>query len=245
MKNTSLLLMLFCVIESTNAQISAQLLQHPDVSETHITVIYGDDVWIVPKSGGVAHQLSSPDGAESYPRFSPDGSMVAFTANYDGNSDVYLIAVNGGIPKRLTFHGQFDRVLGWTPDGESILFASSRESGRQRYNQFYTVSKHGGAPSKLPIPYGEFASFSPNGQKIAFTDRSRVNRNWKRYRGGTAPDISVFDLETFSTENITNSSANDELPMWNGDAIITCPIMVPVKEIIYGCTISQTSQIPN
>lgn len=219
MKNTLLLLLLFCLIESADAQKSAQLLQHPDVSETHITFIYGDNVWIVPKSGGVAHQLSSPEGAESYPRFSPDGSMVAFTANYDGNSDVYLIDIHGGIPKRLTFHGQFDRVLGWTPDGESILFASSRESGRQRYNQFYTVSKRGGAPSKLPIPYGEFASFSPNGQKIAFTDRSRVNRNWKRYRGGTAPDISVFDLETFATENITNSSANDELPMWNGEAI--------------------------
>ena len=219
MRNTSLLLLLFCIIESATAQISAQLLQHPDVSETHITFIYGDDVWIAPKSGGVAHQLSSPDGAEGYPRFSPDGSMVAFTANYHGNSDVYLIDINGGIPKRLTFHGQLDRVLGWTPDGKSVLFASSRESGRQRYNQFYTVSIDGGSPSKLPVPYGEFASFSPDGQKIAYTDRSRVNRNWKRYRGGTAPDISVFDLETFSTENITNSNANDELPMWNGDTI--------------------------
>ncbi|MBD0776484.1 PD40 domain-containing protein [Maribacter sp. ANRC-HE7] len=219
MKNIPLLLLLFCLIESTNAQISAQLLQHPDVSKTHITFIYGDDVWIVPKSGGVAHQLSSPEGAESYPRFSPDGSMVAFTANYHGNSDVYLIDIHGGIPKRLTFHGQFDRVLGWTPNGDSILFASSRESGRQRYNQFYTVSRHGGSPKKLPIPYGEFASFSPDGQKVAYTDRSRVNRNWKRYRGGTAPDISIFDLNTFSTENITNTDANDELPMWNGDII--------------------------
>lgn len=219
MKNIPLLLLLFCLIESTNAQISAQLLQHPDVSKTHITFIYGDDVWIVPKSGGLAHQLSSPEGVESYPRFSPDGSLVAFTANYHGNSDVYLIDIHGGIPQRLTFHGQFDRVLGWTPDGDSILFASSRESGRQRYNQFYTVSRHGGSPKKLPIPYGEFASFSPNGQKVAYTDRSRVNRNWKRYRGGTAPDISVFDLNTFSTENITNTDANDELPMWNGDVI--------------------------
>ena len=213
----SLFGILFCAF--TNAQISGSLMQYPDVSETHITFVYGNDVWIAPKSGGNANRLSSPDGSESYPRFSPDGSMIAYSANYHGNSDVYLININGGVPKRLTFHGMFDRVLGWTPDGKSVLFASSRESGRQRYNQFYTISVDGGSPKKLPIPYGEFASFSPDGQKIAYTDRSRVHRNWKRYRGGTAPDISIFDLSNYSTENITNNIANDELPMWNGDAI--------------------------
>jgi tricorn protease len=176
-------------------------------------------VWIAPKAGGTANRLSSPEGVENYPRFSPDGSMLAYTANYQGNSDVYVISVNGGIPVRLTYHGMFDRVLGWTPDGKSVLFASSRESGRQRYSQFYTIPVKGGSASKLPVPYGEFASFSPDGQKIAYTDRSRVNRNWKRYRGGTAPDITVFDLTTYATENITNNIANDELPMWIGDAI--------------------------
>ncbi len=194
-------------------------MQHPDVSETQITFIYGDDVWIAPKSGGKAHRLSSPDGSEAYPRFSPDGSMIAYTANYDGNSDVYIISVNGGIPKRLTYHGMYDRVLGWSPDGKSVLFASSRESGRQRYNQFFTIPIIGGPPVKLPVPYGEFASFSPDGTKLAYTDRSRVNRNWKRYRGGTAPDITVFDLTTYASENITNNEANDELPMWIGNAI--------------------------
>ena len=219
MKKALLFTAVLFLYGSIHAQISASLMQFPDVSETHITFIYGDDVWIVAKAGGIAHQLSSPEGFESYPRFSPDGSMIAYTANYQGNSDVYVIPINGGVPQRLTYHGMFDRVLGWTPDGGSVLFASYRESGRQRYSQFYTVPVTGGQASKLPVPYGEFASYSDDGQKFAYTDRSRVHRNWKRYRGGTAPDITVFDLNTYASENITNNMANDELPMWVGDAI--------------------------
>ena len=202
-----------------NAQISGRLMQYPDVSDTHITFVYGDDIWIASKSGGIANKLTSPDGTEGFPRFSPNGKMIAYTANYHGNNDVYLIEAKGGVPKRLTYHGMTDRVIGWTPDGKSVLFASSRESGRQRYNQLYTVSIKGGSPKKLPVPYGEFASFSPDGKHIAYTDRSRVFRNWKRYRGGTAPDITVFDLTTFKSENITNNIANDETPMWIGNAI--------------------------
>lgn len=219
MKKTSYFLFAILFYGLANAQISAKLMQYPDVSDTQITFVYGDDVWITSKSGGIANRLSSPDGAESFPRFSPDGSMIAYTANYHGNSDVYVINTNGGIPKRLTYHGMFDRVLGWSPDGKSVLFASSRESGRQRYSQFYTVSIKNLKIDKLPIPYGEYASLSPDGKKIAYTDRSRVHRNWKRYRGGTAPDITVFNLTTFKSENITNNMANDELPMWIGNDI--------------------------
>ncbi|RKN79733.1 S41 family peptidase [Ulvibacterium marinum] len=216
---TTLLLAFSFLYGTINAQINGSLMQYPDVSDSQITFVYGDDVWIVPKSGGTASRLSSPKGIERYPKFSPDGSMIAYTANYNGNSDVYVVETNGGIPRRLTYHGMFDRVLGWTPGGEAVLFSSSRESGRQRYNQFYTVSINGGEAKKLPIPYGDYASFSPDGQKIAYTDRSRVNRNWKRYRGGTAPDILVFDLNSFQTENVTKNNANDELPMWNGETI--------------------------
>ncbi|MFB6317164.1 PDZ domain-containing protein [Saccharicrinis sp. FJH54] len=212
-------LFLLSVYGMAQAQISASLMQHPDVSDNQVCFVYGDDVWIAPKTGGTATRLSSPEGAESYPRFSPDGSMIAYTANYQGNSDVYVIPVKGGIPNRLTYHGMADVVLGWTPDGKSVLFASSRESGRQRYAQFYTIPVAGGSPIKLPVPYGFYASFSPDGKKIAFTDISRVNRNWKRYRGGMAPDITVFDLSTYASENITNNDANDELPMWVGNAI--------------------------
>jgi len=204
---------------SAIAQVSARLMRYPDVSASHITFVYGDDIWIVEKSGGTAAKLSSPPGVEMFPRFSPDGSRIAFTANYEGNSDVYVIESMGGIPKRLTYHGMFDRTLDWHPTDNSILFASSRESGRQRYNQFYTISTEGGMPEKLPVPYGEYAGFSPDGSQIAYTDRSRTQRTWKRYRGGTAPDIHVFNLTTYATQNITNNDANDEIPMWHENTI--------------------------
>ncbi len=203
----------------SQAQTDARLMQLPDVSETQITFTYGDDIWVVAKEGGVAQRLTSPAGPEMYPRFSPDGKQIAFSANYNGNVDVYVMPASGGVPTRLTYHGMPDYVQGWTPDGQSILFTSGRESGKERFNQFYTVPVTGGLPSKLPVPYGEFASYSPDGKKFAYTDRSRVNRNWKRYRGGTAPDVLIFDLVSFKTENITDNAANDELPMWIGDAV--------------------------
>lgn len=201
------------------AQTDARLMQLPDVSNTQITFAFGDDIWVVPKQGGVAQRLTSPAGPEMYPRFSPDGKQIAFSANYNGNYDVYVMPTAGGVPTRLTYHGMPDIVQGWTPDGKSVLFTSGRESGKERFSQFYTIAATGGLPAKLPVPYGEFASYSPDGKRFAYTDRSRVNRNWKRYRGGTAPDILLFDLTGFKTENITNNAANDELPMWIGDAI--------------------------
>ena len=203
----------------TQAQTDARLMQLPDVSESQITFTYGDDIWVVPKQGGVAQRLTSPVGPEMYPRFSPDGTQIAFSANYNGNYDVYIMPTSGGVPTRLTYHGMPDYVQGWTPDGKAVLFTSGRESGKERFSQFYTVPVTGGLPTKLPVPYGEFASYSPDGKRFAYTDRSRVNRNWKRYRGGTAPDILLFDLEGYKTENITTNAANDELPMWIGDAV--------------------------
>ncbi|MCB0673936.1 MAG: PD40 domain-containing protein [Saprospiraceae bacterium] len=204
---------------SLSAQINARLFHQPDVSETQIVFAYGGDIWIVPKAGGMATKLSSPKGEESFPRFSPDGSQIAFSGNYDGNTDIYVLPSTGGVPVRVTHHGMSDRMLDWYPDGKSLLYASSMESGKQRFSQFYQVSAAGGLPEKLPISMGEFGSLSPDGSKIAFTDRSRVFRNWKRYTGGWAPDIWLFDLKTLSSENITNNIASDELPMWVGDKI--------------------------
>lgn len=201
------------------AQINARLFQHPDVSETHITFAYGGDIWVVEKSGGTATKLSSPKGDESYPRFSPDGNQIAFSGNYDGNTDIYVIPSRGGIPQRVTHHGMSDRLLGWYPDGHHLLYASSMKSGKQRFSQIYKIPATGGLPEKLPLAYGEFGSISPDGQKIAFTDRSRIVRTWKRYRGGMAADVWLFDLKTLESENITDNTANDELPMWIGDKV--------------------------
>lgn len=198
----------------SSAQINARLFQHPDVSDTHITFAYGGDIWVVAKSGGTATKLSSPKGDESFPRFSPDGSQIAFSGNYDGNTDIYVLPSMGGIPTRVTHHGMSERLLGWYPDGQNLLYVSSMASGKQRFSQFYKIPSKGGLPEKLPMAYGEFGSISPDAQKIAFTDRSRILRTWKRYRGGMAADIWLFDLKTLESENITNNSANDELPMW-------------------------------
>jgi len=201
------------------AQIDARLFHHPDVSATRITFAYADDIWVVEKSGGLAHHLSSPAGTELMPRFSPDGKNIAFTANYNGNNDVYIIPSLGGVPEQKTWHGHTDWVIDWHPEGKNVLFATSRESGRQRYKQFFLTGENNGLPGKLPLAHAEFGSFSPDGKYIAFTDKSRVNRTWKRYRGGMAPDIWIFNLEDHSAENITSSPANDELPMWHEDKI--------------------------
>lgn len=202
------------------AQIDAGLFRWPDVSATQIVFTYANDLWVVPKDGGEAIKLSSPAGVEIYPKFSPDGKSIAFTGDYDGNADVYVIPVNGGIPVRLTEHGYPDRVVDWTNDGKHVLFASSRESGKARFNQFYTVSSTGGADEKLPLAYAEFGSYSPDGKELAVTFRSQVGRNWKRYRGGWKADIHIFNLQTLTDQNIsTDQDAGQEFPMWHENAI--------------------------
>ncbi|MFQ5632764.1 MAG: peptidase S41, partial [bacterium] len=178
--------------------------------------VYAGDIWVAPKEGDLASRLSSPKGEESFPRFSPDGKHIAFSGNYDGNTDIYVVPTFGGTPERITHHPMSDRVLDWYPDGKNILFATSMASGRQRFRQLYKTSMNGGLPEKLPVPYGEFGAISPNGKTLAFTTRSRDFRNWKRYRGGMNPDIWLFDLSNISAKNITNSSTNDGQPMWYG-----------------------------
>jgi len=201
------------------AQVDARMFQYPDVSKTHISFTYAGDVWIVSKEGGTAFRLTTAKGTEGFAKFSPDGSQLAFSGNYDGNVDVYVIQALGGLPKRITSHGMPDRIVDWFPDGKNLLFASSRESGKQRFNQFYKVSKDGGLPEKLPLPYAEFGSVSPDGKKIAFTTRTRMFRTWKRYLGGMAADIYIYDLEKKTSENISNNAANDEIPMWKENKI--------------------------
>lgn len=201
------------------AQVDARMLQYPDVSQTQITFYYGGDLWIAPKEGGTASKLTNALGEEVLPRFSPDGSKIAFSGNYNGNVDIYVIPSDGGMAERITHHGMFDRMADWYPDGSKILYTTSMESGKQRFSQFYSVSPDGGMPEKLPVPYGEFGVISPDGKKIAYTPRTRSYRTWKRYRGGMAPDIWVFNLETKASENITDNPANDEFPMWHENTI--------------------------
>ncbi|MDP9230992.1 MAG: PDZ domain-containing protein [Bacteroidota bacterium] len=204
---------------TTLAQIDARLFRFPDVSATQIAFVYGGDIWIVPKTGGTANRITSSTGEEAYPRFSPDGKTLAFSATYDGNTDVYIMPVNGGVPVRLTWHSGPDRVLDWHPDGKRILFASGRESGTPAYRQLYLVSAKGGLPEKLPVPYGELASFSPDGNNIAYVTRITENYPFKRIRSGLASDVIVFDLKKGTADNITKSDATEGKPVWVNNKI--------------------------
>ena len=145
--------------------------------------------------------------------------MVGFTGNYDGNSDIYVIPTGGGIPQRLTHHPDSDRMLGWFPDGESVLFASLMTSEKQRFRKLFRVPVTGGLPAVLPVPYGEFGAISADGATLAYMTMSRDFRTWKRYRGGTAPDIWLFGLEDKQARNITENDANDGQPMWHGSTL--------------------------
>ncbi|MFL5809672.1 MAG: PDZ domain-containing protein [Flavisolibacter sp.] len=220
MRKLAITLSAIFAASSVIAQVDAGLFRFPDVSKDQIVFTYANDLWVMPKDGGTAIKLSSPPGVESYPKFSPDGKTIAFSGNYDGNMDVYAIPTIGGVPVRLTSHGYPDRVVEWTPDGKKLLFASGRESGKARYNQFFTVSPTGGAPEKLPLAYAEYGSYSPDGKQIALVFRTQVGRNWKRYRGGWKADIHIFNLQTLADVNLSlPEDAGSEFPMWNGNSI--------------------------
>lgn len=201
------------------AQVNARMLRFADVSATHIAFVYAGDIWVVAKQGGVAQRLSTPTGEETFPRFSPDGSRIAFSANYDGNTDVYVVPSLGGLVERLTYHPMPDRVLDWHPDGSSVLIASGRESEKDRFSKLFLVPAVGGLAQRLPIPYGEFGTISPDGSTLAYMPISRDFRTWKRYRGGMAPEIWLFNLADYSSRNISVSDANDGQPMWHGSTV--------------------------
>lgn len=204
---------------SAQAQISAKLMRHMDVSDTQVVFVYGGDIWLVAASGGTAVQLTNSPGEESYPRFSPDGSEIAYSASYNGNVDVYVVPATGGVPDRVTYDSHADRMVDWHPDGQRLLFASTRASGSQRFSRFFLVDKTGGLPVMLNVPYGELASFSPDGNRIAYVTRLTEDRPFKRYRGGYSSDIYIYDLRDDSVVNITDGTAIDAKPAWIGDEI--------------------------
>jgi tricorn protease len=197
-----------------------RLLRYADVSRDSVVFSYAGDLWLASRQGGVAHRLTSGASDKLYPKFSPDGKWIAFTAAYDGNPDVYLIPSSGGEPKRLTFHPSNDIVLGWTPDGKNVLFRSDRIAAPpKRTTRLFLVSTQGGLPKALPVPRGDLTSFSPDGNKIAYLETSQENRTWKRYQGGWSLPIAIYDLKKNTYEELPKSNGMDMFPMWHGNAI--------------------------
>lgn len=201
-------------------QGNTKLLRYADISRDKVVFSYAGDLWTCARQGGAARRLTTGAGDKLYPKFSPDGKWIAFTASYDGNPDVYVIPSEGGEPKRLTFHPSNDIVLGWSPDGKNVLFRSDRAvAPPARTTRLYLVSIQGGPAKPLPVPRGDLTSFSPDGNKIAYIETSQENRTWKRYRGGWNLPIAIYDLKKNSYEELPKSAGMDLFPMWHANSI--------------------------
>ena len=207
---------------AAHALEECRLLRQPDIEGDHIVFAYAGDLWTVARAGGVATRLTTHDGVERFPQLSPDGSTVAFTAEYDGNVDVYSVPIVGGEPVRLTWHPSDDQVAGWYPDGKSILFRSGRASAPTRFDRFFKIPAAGGFEEMLALPTAGYCSFSADAKQIAFVSPSYDRRTWKRYRGGNAPDIWIYDFAANQSEKMTDWPGPDEWPMWHDRTVYYC-----------------------
>ena len=191
------------------------------MSATNVAFIYAGDLWTARLDGADVRRLTTADGDEQSPVFSPDGKLIAFSANYDGNTDVYVMPVGGGSPTRLTWHPGDDIVQGFTPDGKSVLFTSGRESYTNRYTQLFSVPIDGGMEVRLPIPNAARASWSPDGKRIAYNPIAPRFEEWKHYRGGTASQIWLYDVASRAVEKIPQPAGrcNDVDPQWIGNTV--------------------------
>ncbi len=208
----------------------SRLLRFPTVGKDKIIFSYAGDLYSVEKNGGVARKLTNDIGYEMFPKISPDGKFVAFSAQYDGNTEVYTMDANGGIPTRLTYTPTLNRddvsdrmgpnniVMCWKNNSE-IVFRSRMNSFNDWKGQLFIVNTNGNLPTQIPLPRGGFCSFSPDKKKLAYNRIFREFRTWKRYRGGQADDISIYDFETNKTEKITSENSQDIFPMWHQNKI--------------------------
>ncbi|MBS0010819.1 MAG: PD40 domain-containing protein [Bacteroidales bacterium] len=214
-----------------SAQEEARLLRFPTVSGDQLVFSYAGDLYTTGINGGMARKLTSHNGYEVFPKFSPDGSEIAFTGQYDGNTEVFKIPAAGGEPVRLTHTATLGRddigdrmgpnniVMAWSPDGEHIVYRSRKQSFNDFRGQLFTVPVSGGLSEEIPLTDGGFCSYSPDGSKLAFNWVFREFRTWKYYRGGMADDIRIYDFKTGKVEQISDKPAQDIIPMWIGREI--------------------------
>lgn len=197
----------------------ARLLRLPTISATQIAFAYAGDIWIVGRNGGDARRLTTSDGIESDPHFSPDGRWISFTGAYDGNTDVYRVPVEGGEPTRLTWHPLADQARGFTPDGTQVLFVSGRTNQPRPMSRLWSVDVTGGLPSPLPLPRAERASFSPAGGKLAYQLVEPWETEFRNYRGGQANPIRIYDFASEEVTRLPWTESNDLSPVWIGSTV--------------------------
>jgi len=227
-------LLAVCILSSVSLCFAGEttegrLMRFPDVYKDRIVFSYGGDLWLGSVSGGVARRISTHPGLELFPKFSPDGKWIAFTGQYDGNFNVYVVPAEGGEPKQLTFlpdvesvgerMGPNNMVITWFPDSKRILFLSRRDTYNTWFGRLFSVGIDGGLPERLAVDKGGLTSFSPDGTKIAYNRIFRNFRTWKRYTGGMAQDIAIYDLKNNTYERVTDYEGTDTYPMWHGDTI--------------------------
>lgn len=232
----------------------ARLLRFPATNGKEIVFSYAGDLYKVPAAGGEAQRLTSHVGYEMFPRFSPDGKTIAFTGQYDGNTEVYTMPATGGEPLRVTYTATNSRddlgdrmgpnniVMTWTPDGQRIVYRNRISDGFS--GKLFTVDKEGGLSEAIPLPEGGFCSYSPDGKQLAYNRVMREFRTWKYYKGGMADDIWVYNPNSKTVENITNNVAQDIFPMWIGDEIFFLSDRDRIMNIfVYNTKTKQTAKV--
>jgi tricorn protease len=213
-----------CLLVTAQLLASTKMLRFPDLHNDQVVFSYGGDLWSAPASGGTAWRLTSHPGLELFAKFSPDGGWIAFTAQYGGDEQVYVMPADGGEPRQLTWYpatgplparwGYDNQVYGWSSDGEEILFRSRRDAWANSTARLYTVSRHGGLPGALPLPVSGAGTFTDDGRHLFYSPLFRDFRTWKRYQGGWAQSLWLFDLENHQTEQLTEHPRTDRDPMW-------------------------------
>ncbi len=216
---------------AVSQQPEGRLMRFPDIHGDKIAFVYAGDIWLASASGGAAHRVTTHPGRELFPKFSPDGKWIAFTGQYDGNFNVYVMSSEGGQPRQLTFYqgsaqplndrmGIHNQVVTWTPDSKRILFLTRRDASNGWIKRPFTVSIDGGLPEPLPMDQGGLTSFNAAGTKIAYNRIFRNFRTWKRYTGGLAQDIYIYDLKNNHLEQkIPHTEYTDTFPMWHGNIV--------------------------
>ncbi|MBN2746708.1 MAG: PD40 domain-containing protein [Bacteroidales bacterium] len=227
----TLLFSFLAFVAIAQTQTIDRLFRFPDIHGKKVVFTYSGDLYLSSTDGGVAKRLTSHNGYEMFAHFSPDGKQIAFTGQYDGNTEVFVIPTSGGEPKRLTRTATLNRddvadrmgpnniVMGWTPNGKNIIYRSRKQSFNSFVGQLYSVPSDGGLSAEIPLSSGGFCSYSPDGNKLAFSKIFREFRTWKHYQGGMAPEIYIFDFKGKTVKQVVKNIAQDIIPMWIGTQI--------------------------